>query len=208
MLYPSHPLMPSRQASSNSSGVNRESSQDDSGVVDDHDEQDITASEVVNVTATDTQNDHTTVTLALSPREVRLIKCNGNIARIKKHNIYALHPEYSSEIVVIGKYPIKKKGNVMKRKFPNKCEPHLFADDLPDRNCDRCVQCCIDYEGWLQFQNCLYKVVRDPLFELAITLCIVLNTAFLAMEHHGMSESFRNALDVGNKVSRPRQYRN
>ncbi|XP_037825375.1 LOW QUALITY PROTEIN: sodium channel protein 60E-like [Lucilia sericata] len=174
MLYPSHPLMPSRQASSNSSGVNRESSQDDSGVVDDHDEQDITASEVVNVSATDTQNDHTAVTLALSPREVRLIKCNGNIARIKKHNIYALHPEYSSEIVVI--------------------------DDLPDRNCDRCVQCCIDYEGWLQFQNCLYKVVRDPLFELAITLCIVLNTAFLAMEHHGMSESFRNALDVGNKV--------
>ncbi|XP_065369010.1 sodium channel protein 60E [Calliphora vicina] len=177
MLYPSHPLMPSRQASSNSSGVNRESSQDDSGVVDDHedhDEQDITASEVVNVSAADTQNDHTTVTLALSPREVRLIKCNGNIARIKKHNIYALHPEYSSEIVVI--------------------------DDLPDRNCDRCVQCCIDYEGWLQFQNCLYKVVRDPLFELAITLCIVLNTAFLAMEHHGMSESFRNALDVGNKV--------
>lgn len=103
MLYPSNPLMPSRQASSNSSGVNRESSQDDSGVVDDHDEQDITASEVVNVSATDTQNDHTAVTLALSPREVRLIKCNGNIARIKKHNIYALHPEYSSEIVVIGK---------------------------------------------------------------------------------------------------------
>lgn len=103
MLYPSHPLMSSRQASSGSSGVNRESSQDDSGVVDDHDEQDITASELVNVSATDTQNDHTTVTLALSPREVRLIKCNGNIARIKKHNIYALHPEYSSEIVVIGK---------------------------------------------------------------------------------------------------------
>ncbi|KAL9916057.1 na channel protein 60E isoform 2-T2 [Glossina fuscipes fuscipes] len=167
----------SRQASSNSSvggGVNRESSQDDSGVVDDHEEQDITGSEMVHVSTVELQNELTPVTLALSPREVRLIKCNGNIARIKKHNIYALHPEYSSEIVVI--------------------------DDLPDRNCDRCVQCCIDYEGWLQFQNCLYKVVRDPLFELAITLCIVLNTAFLAMEHHGMSENFRNALDVGNKV--------
>ncbi|XP_059225604.1 sodium channel protein 60E isoform X7 [Stomoxys calcitrans] len=188
MLYPSGQLVHAgRQGSSSSGGggVNRESSQDDSGVVDDHEEQDITASEVVNVTATNTttaalvdecggNNEHTAVTLALSPREVRLIKCNGNIARIKKHNIYALHPEDSSEIVVI--------------------------DDLPDRNCDRCVQCCIDYEGWLQFQNCLYKVVRDPLFELAITLCIVLNTAFLAMEHHGMSESFRNALDVGNKV--------
>lgn len=78
----------------------------------------------------------------------------------------------------------------------------LFTDDLPsDRNCDRCVNCCVDYDGWLQFQNCLYKVVRDPLFELAITLCIVLNTFFLALEHHGMSENVRQALDIGNKVS-------
>ncbi|XP_036331768.1 sodium channel protein 60E [Rhagoletis pomonella] len=177
MLYPSDykgQLVPgSRQASSNSSGVNRESSQDDSGVVDDHEEQE-TGTEMVNVSTVELPNELTSVTLALSPREVRLIKCNGNIARIKKHNIYALHQEFSSEIVVI--------------------------DDLPDRNCDRCIQCCVNYEGWLQFQNCLYKVVRDPLFELAITLCIVLNTAFLAMEHHGMSENFRNALDVGNKV--------
>ncbi|XP_034476823.1 sodium channel protein 60E-like [Drosophila innubila] len=171
MLYPSdykgQLITSSRQTSSNSSGgVNRESSQDDSGVVDDHEEQE-----------QDTVNDigHvSTVELALSPREVRLIKCNGNIARIKNHNVYALHQEFSSEVVVI--------------------------DDLPDRNFDRCVHCCGDYESWLQFQNCLYKVVRDPLFELAITLCIVLNTAFLAMEHHGMSPSFRNALDVGNKV--------
>ncbi|XP_055920467.1 sodium channel protein 60E isoform X2 [Eupeodes corollae] len=180
MLYPSDykgQLLPgSRQASSNASeggGVNRESSLDDSGVVDDHEEQD-TGNEMVNTSAVELQSDLTPVTLALSPREVRLIKCNGNIARIKKHNIYALHQEFSSEIVVI--------------------------DDLPDRNCDRCVQCCVDYEGWLQFQNCLYKIVRDPLFELAITLCIVLNTMFLAMEHHGMSESFRQALDIGNKV--------
>lgn len=131
MLYPSGQLgHAGRQGSSNSGGgVNRESSQDDSGVVDDHEEQDITASEVVNVTATTNgttttaaaadagalveacsvvgaPNEHTAVTLALSPREVRLIKCNGNIARIKKHNIYALHPEDSSEYVVIGEYRI------------------------------------------------------------------------------------------------------
>ncbi|XP_023033552.1 sodium channel protein 60E [Drosophila willistoni] len=170
MLYPSdykgQLVASSRQTSSNSSGVNRESSQDDSGVVDDdHEEQDASNELLGHVS---------TVELALSPREVRLIKCNGNIARIKNHNVYALHQEFSSQVVVI--------------------------DDLPDRNCDRCIHCCADYESWLQFQNCLYKVVRDPLFELAITLCIVLNTAFLAMEHHGMTESFRNALDVGNKV--------
>lgn len=58
----------------------------------------------------------------------------------------------------------------------------------------------MDYTGWLQFQQGLYRIVRDPLFELAITICIVLNTMFLAMEHHGMSESVLRALDIGNKV--------
>lgn len=76
----------------------------------------------------------------------------------------------------------------------------IIADDIPDRNCDKCVDCCVDYTGWLQFQNCLYKIVKDPLFELGITLCIVLNTLFLAIEHHGMSEGVRQALDIGNKV--------
>lgn len=54
------------------------------------------------------QRDVTPVTIALSPREVRIIKCNGNIAKLKKHNVYALHPEYLSQIVVLGKYDSKK----------------------------------------------------------------------------------------------------
>ena len=110
MLYPSDykgQLLPtSRQASSNSSGggVYRESSQDDSGVVDDHEEQEHSGNEMA-VSTVELQNSELTpVTLALSPREVRLIKCNGNITRIKNHNIYALHQEFSSEIVVIGKF--------------------------------------------------------------------------------------------------------
>lgn len=74
------------------------------------------------------------------------------------------------------------------------------SDDITDRNCACCVHCCVDYAGWLQFQQMLYKIVRDPLFELFITVCIVLNTMVLALEHHGMSESVLRALDVGNKV--------
>jgi len=50
-------------------------------------------------------------------------------------------------------------------------------------------------------QNCLHKVVRDPLFELFIMACIICNTVVLAIEHHGMSENVRNILDVGNKVN-------
>lgn len=79
---------------------------------------------------------------------------------------------------------------------------NLIADELLDRNSECCVTCCIDYEGWLQFQNCLYGIVKDPLFELFITTCIVLNTLFLALEHHGMSENVRQVLDVGNKVNK------
>lgn len=79
---------------------------------------------------------------------------------------------------------------------------NLITDELLDRNSECCVTCCIDYEGWLQFQNCLYGIVKDPLFELFITTCIVLNTLFLALEHHGMSENVRQVLDIGNKVNK------
>lgn len=45
------------------------------------------------------------MTLALSPREVKIIKCNGNNLQRnkKKHDVYALQPDYLSQsIVVIG----------------------------------------------------------------------------------------------------------
>lgn len=48
------------------------------------------------------------VTLALSPREVKIVKCNGNNLQRnkKKHDVYALQPDYLSQsIVVIGVCP-------------------------------------------------------------------------------------------------------
>lgn len=41
----------------------------------------------------------------------------------------------------------------------------------------------------------------DPFVDLAITICIVLNTLFMAMEHYPMTEEFNNVLSVGNLVS-------
>lgn len=97
----------SRQTSSNSEGGgygNRESSLDDSGVVDDHEDGQDFGAELLQAYHMDKlRNDMTPVTLALSPKEVRIIKCNGNVARLKKHNVYELHPEYLSQIVVLGK---------------------------------------------------------------------------------------------------------
>lgn len=48
------------------------------------------------------QSEVTPVTLALSPNEIRIIKCNGNIAKLKRNDLYSFHPEYLSQLVVIG----------------------------------------------------------------------------------------------------------
>lgn len=48
----------------------------------------------------------TPVTIALSQREVRIIKCNGNMAKLNKQHLYSLPPEYLSSIVVLGKLDV------------------------------------------------------------------------------------------------------
>lgn len=45
------------------------------------------------------------------------------------------------------------------------------------------------------------QLTIDPLFELSITLCILLNTLFLSLEYYGMNDDFRLALVIGNMVS-------
>ncbi|KAL8611742.1 hypothetical protein ACOMHN_065367 [Nucella lapillus] len=75
-----------------------------------------------------------------------------------------------------------------------------FEGKLVDRNCAGCRGCCRCYVPWLRIENFLYTIVSDPLFDLFITLCIVINTVFLASEHHGMPDGLKTALDVGNYV--------
>lgn len=120
-------LLPtSRQASSNTSdgGGNRESSLDDSGVVDDHEEQD---NELVNLPIAEVsvsrlknsfvehiyylifccnfklQRDVTPLTTAISPHDLQVVKCNGNITKIYKDQLCTYQPEYLSQIVILGK---------------------------------------------------------------------------------------------------------
>ncbi|XP_048846270.1 sodium channel protein type 4 subunit alpha B [Brienomyrus brachyistius] len=57
--------------------------------------------------------------------------------------------------------------------------------------------CCTP---WIVFKKWTYFVVMDPFVDLGITICIVLNTLFMAMEHYPMSESFSEMLAVGNLV--------
>ncbi|KAA0705928.1 Sodium channel protein type 4 subunit alpha B [Triplophysa tibetana] len=57
--------------------------------------------------------------------------------------------------------------------------------------------CCTP---WVKFKKIIYLIVMDPLVDLGITICIVLNTVFMAMEHYPMSGQFENILTVGNLV--------
>ncbi|XP_037684693.1 sodium channel protein type 11 subunit alpha [Choloepus didactylus] len=53
---------------------------------------------------------------------------------------------------------------------------------------------------WLRIKKALRTVMTDPFTDLAITICIVINTVFLAMEHHNMDCNFETMLNTGNLV--------
>ncbi|KAJ6660803.1 hypothetical protein lerEdw1_017429 [Lerista edwardsae] len=74
-----------------------------------------------------------------------------------------------------------------------KCPPcwYKFANIFLIWDCCPC---------WLKVKHIVNIIVMDPFVDLAITICIVLNTLFMAMEHYPMSEGFNNVLVVGNLV--------
>ncbi|XP_076069518.1 sodium voltage-gated channel paralytic isoform X2 [Oratosquilla oratoria] len=51
---------------------------------------------------------------------------------------------------------------------------------------------------WIKIQNMLKLIVFDAFVELFITLCIVVNTLFMALDHYGMEEGFEHFLSNGN----------
>uniref|UniRef100_A0A674PLI8 Sodium channel protein n=1 Tax=Takifugu rubripes TaxID=31033 RepID=A0A674PLI8_TAKRU len=58
-------------------------------------------------------------------------------------------------------------------------------------------ECC---PCWLKVKQLVKVMVMDPFLDLAITICIVLNTLFMAMEHYPMTEEFNGMLSIGNLV--------
>lgn len=54
---------------------------------------------------------------------------------------------------------------------------------------------------WLRIKKALRIVMADPFTELAVTICIIINTIFLSMEHHQMDEDFKKMLKTGNWVT-------
>ncbi|XP_051938737.1 sodium channel, voltage-gated, type I-like, alpha isoform X2 [Hippocampus zosterae] len=58
-------------------------------------------------------------------------------------------------------------------------------------------ECC---PIWLKIKKVVKLIVMDPFTDLTITICIVLNTLFMAMEHYPMTKDFSRTLSVGNMV--------
>uniref|UniRef100_A0A4W6EJD7 Sodium channel protein n=1 Tax=Lates calcarifer TaxID=8187 RepID=A0A4W6EJD7_LATCA len=58
-------------------------------------------------------------------------------------------------------------------------------------------ECC---PIWIKIKEIVNLIVMDPFVDLAITICIVLNTLFMAMEHYPMTPDFEDMLSVGNLV--------
>uniref|UniRef100_A0A8D2J014 Uncharacterized protein n=1 Tax=Varanus komodoensis TaxID=61221 RepID=A0A8D2J014_VARKO len=58
--------------------------------------------------------------------------------------------------------------------------------------------CC---DSWLEIKKVVHLIVMDPFVDLGITICIVLNTLFMSMEHYPIEKSFSDVLKNGNLVS-------
>lgn len=54
---------------------------------------------------------------------------------------------------------------------------------------------------WLKVKHMAGLLVMDPLLDLTITICIILNTLFMALEHYPVTEKFKGVLNYGNNVS-------
>ncbi|OCT63542.1 hypothetical protein XELAEV_18044638mg [Xenopus laevis] len=74
-----------------------------------------------------------------------------------------------------------------------KCPPcwYKFATCFLIWNCS---------ETWLKIKRIVKLIVMDPFVDLAITISIVLNTIFMAMEHAHMTPQFIHVLYIGNLV--------
>ncbi|XP_066487470.1 sodium channel protein type 5 subunit alpha-like isoform X4 [Tiliqua scincoides] len=53
---------------------------------------------------------------------------------------------------------------------------------------------------WLLIKQKVKFIIMDPFSDLTITLCIVMNTLFMAMDHYKMTKEFEEVLNIGNLV--------
>uniref|UniRef100_A0A8D0EEF8 Sodium channel protein n=1 Tax=Salvator merianae TaxID=96440 RepID=A0A8D0EEF8_SALMN len=87
---------------------------------------------------------------------------------------------------------------------------YFFISDVANACVQKCPPCWYRFANtfliwdcwspWLKVKHIVNLIVMDPFVDLAITICIVLNTLFMAMEHYPMTQYFNHVLLVGNLV--------
>jgi len=58
-------------------------------------------------------------------------------------------------------------------------------------------QCC---PCWVAFARVVELFITDAFVDMFITICIVVNTIFMALDHSGMSDEMARSLKIGNYV--------
>ncbi|KAG7455504.1 hypothetical protein MATL_G00257440, partial [Megalops atlanticus] len=112
-------------------------------------------------------------------------------------------------------FPHKLSPELLEENFPRDRAPSdssFFSDAMEElegarQKCPPCWypfaqkylvwDCC---PTWLKLKEGVKVMVMDPFLDLAITVCIVLNTLFMALEHYPMTDEFNRMLSVGNLV--------
>lgn len=62
--------------------------------------------------------------------------------------------------------------------------------------------CSWECPGWFKkFQSGVGFLILDPFVDLFITLCILANTAFMALDRHGLTDEQKSTLEKGNQVA-------
>uniref|UniRef100_A0A8C6VSS4 Ion transport domain-containing protein n=1 Tax=Nothobranchius furzeri TaxID=105023 RepID=A0A8C6VSS4_NOTFU len=89
--------------------------------------------------------------------------------------------------------PVGSVGSVELEESHKKCHPcwYVFAHRYLVWECS---------PWWLKVKQLVKIMVMDPFLDLTITICIVLNTLFMAMEHYPMTVEFNGMLTTGNLV--------
>ncbi|XP_036379145.1 sodium channel protein type 4 subunit alpha B-like [Megalops cyprinoides] len=97
-----------------------------------------------------------------------------------------------------------------KEEESNGSGPSALDQDKPEHVPRPCLQgwnkfasvflkwnCC---PQWVTFKKWVHFVVMDPFVDLGITIVIIVNTIFMAMEHYPMTAEFEQMLSIGNLV--------
>ncbi|NXO08534.1 SCN5A protein, partial [Oriolus oriolus] len=100
----------------------------------------------------------------------------------------ALHRQRAASVVSIITSVLEEREEAQR-----KCPPRLknFASKYLIWDC-----CPL----WLRIKEKVAAFIKDPFFDLTITVCIVMNTLFMALEHNNMSSTFKFMLKIGNLV--------